>query len=254
MEELKIYFCGREKCAPAHSFGPAVRSEYLIHFVINGKGKFCNSEKTYYLSKGQFFLIKPNEITYYEADKYSPWEYAWISLGGERAQDILRLSGLLNNPIGKTDNINELILRVSQLIDVYDNEPQNQLEQLHYAYGVFSVITPNNNNIDKHEKTYLKQAVRFINYNFAFNIKITDISNSVGIDRTYLYKLFLDKYGISPKKYLTIFRLNKAAGMLLNTDMNISEIAASCGFPDLPSFSRQFKSKYNITPNKYKKQ
>lgn len=43
--DLYFCYCGYEACAPLHSFGPAVRPNYLIHFVMDGKGIF-NIEST----------------------------------------------------------------------------------------------------------------------------------------------------------------------------------------------------------------
>ena len=37
---LRIYYCGREQCAPGHFWGPAIRPHYLLHVVLHGKGEF----------------------------------------------------------------------------------------------------------------------------------------------------------------------------------------------------------------------
>lgn len=36
--ELNLYTCGFDQCASGHAYGPAVRSGYLIHLILNGKG------------------------------------------------------------------------------------------------------------------------------------------------------------------------------------------------------------------------
>ena len=36
--DARIYTCGYETCAPSHSYGPVVRSGYLIHYILKGKG------------------------------------------------------------------------------------------------------------------------------------------------------------------------------------------------------------------------
>lgn len=253
-EEIKIYFCGREKCAPSHSFGPAVRSAYLLHFVLSGKGKFTRRSKTYSLSEGDYFLIKPDEITYYEADSDSPWEYAWISFSGQRADAALAASGLLEVPVGHAKNRDEFAARITELSDVYEESPHNTLELLKCAYGVLSLIVKKQSPDNAATDGYVKQAQKFIRHNFAFDIKIADIANHIGIDRTYLYKLFIRSEGISPKQYMTDYRLEKARLMLSGTDMSVSQAAASCGYPELAPFSRQFKAKFGVSPAEYRKQ
>lgn len=74
---LTIYYCGHEQCSPGHFFGPAVRKHYLLHVVLKGKGIYRTSDREYRIAKGEAFLIKPQEVTYYRADSREPWEYAW---------------------------------------------------------------------------------------------------------------------------------------------------------------------------------
>lgn len=63
---------GEEQCNRNHSFGPCVRSNYLLHYVYSGKGIFQTENNTYHLHKGQMFhlyrqislhIIKPMTAT-----------------------------------------------------------------------------------------------------------------------------------------------------------------------------------------------
>ncbi len=51
-----------------HSYGPAVRPNYVIHYIISGKGTFTIGNRTYRLTAGQGFFLMPNVRTYYEAE------------------------------------------------------------------------------------------------------------------------------------------------------------------------------------------
>ena len=59
---LRIYYCGREQCAPGHFWGPAIRPHYLLHVVLHGKGEFFYQEKKYELSAGDAFLIDADPL------------------------------------------------------------------------------------------------------------------------------------------------------------------------------------------------
>lgn len=53
--DLNMYICGIEKCKPGHSWGPGIRDHYLIHYVINGKGKFIINKQEYLINAKQGF-------------------------------------------------------------------------------------------------------------------------------------------------------------------------------------------------------
>lgn len=36
---LNLYYGGWEICCPMHTFGPAIRQHYLVHYVTRGKGR-----------------------------------------------------------------------------------------------------------------------------------------------------------------------------------------------------------------------
>ena len=78
---LRIYYCGREQCAPGHFWGPAIRPHYLLHVVLHGKGEFFYQEKKYELSAGDAFLIEPMQTHYYQIPGNMPGldstEAAW---------------------------------------------------------------------------------------------------------------------------------------------------------------------------------
>jgi DNA-binding response OmpR family regulator len=59
-------------------------------------------------------------------------------------------------------------------------------------------------------------------------------------------------YGNNFSDLLKLYRLTKAASMILKTDKSIEEIAFQCGFNSLSYFSRSFKEVYKIPPIKYR--
>ena len=105
--DLSLFQFGREKCSPAHSFGPAARNHFLFHYVISGTGRFfaydsSRTTKEYSIRSMQGFMIFPGQITTYVADKDLPWEYVWIEFDGLRAKAIVEASGFsLENPVYK---------------------------------------------------------------------------------------------------------------------------------------------------------
>ncbi len=251
---LTIYYCGREACESSHSFGPAVRAHYLIHFILKGTGTYTVKGKTYSLSSGQAFLIRPQEVTYYQASTETPWEYVWIAFDGPEAEQILSDFHLL-----KETYLVELASRsmafeyLSAVVTSFQNPEYSKLELLGYFYLIFACIQKEPIASEKHyDKNYYQKAITYIRQNYAYPINVSTISHQIGIERSYLYKIFQKYAKCSPKQYLIQYRLLAAKEMLVNTPYSITEIALSCGFHDSSSFCKSFQKDVLMSPLKYR--
>lgn len=85
------------------------------------------------------------------------------------------------------------------------------------------------------------------------NLSPDQLSASMGISRTKLYRDLKRIDGQSLSDYVRNVRLEKAAYLLVNTRMNIQEIMNEVGFVNSSHFTRIFKLKYEVTPSEYKK-
>lgn len=79
------------------------------------------------------------------------------------------------------------------------------------------------------------------------------LSSMLGVSRTKLYRDLKRIDGLSLADYVRNVRLEKAAYLLLNSNMNIQEVMNEIGFTNNSHFTRIFKLKYEITPSEYKK-
>lgn len=254
---LSVYFCGKEDCQPGHFFGPAVRPHYLLHVVLSGKGFYQKGEKTYPLEIGDAFLIPPMESTYYQADQEEPWSYAWAGFDGYSCKEILSHTVFSSSPVYKNPapgRENLLITYMRQLLSSQENSGQRELSTAGNLLLLLSCME--NREFQTKEAyafQYFQKARQYIDRNYSYPVRINDIARHVGIDRTYLYKLFLEQEGISPKQYLLQKRLRAAAQMLCSTSYTITETALSCGFKDAPSFCNYFKKYVGDTPRIFRK-
>ena len=63
---------------------------------------------------------------------------------------------------------------------------------------------------------------------------------------------FKHKFGVSPVKYLASLRIEEAKRLLIETHLPVNEVASLCGFSDISSFQRNFKSNVSVTPTQYR--
>lgn len=256
---LFVNCCGCSRTEPLHSFGPAQKPHYLIHFVLSGQGKFSIRGKDYYLESGYGFLIPPEELVFYQADQEDPWTYVWVGFSGITAEDTVKTMGLsLNNPIFMSERGEELYQAVKDMMEHNTYGIANDLRrngQLQLFLSIIAESVP----IEKKSETdtadnYVRRAVEFIQGNYCNPIKVTDVADYVCINRSYLYTLFRTGVGMSPQQFLTTFRITKAAELLQLTEHPIESIALSCGYTDPLVFTKAFKQMKGVSPSVWRKE
>ncbi|MCI6006010.1 MAG: AraC family transcriptional regulator [Blautia sp.] len=261
--DLTLYQFGYEKCRPLHSYGPFIRNNYLFHYVISGHGTLLtddthNHSKEYKIGPGSGFLIEPGRINSYYADREDPWEYTWIEFGGLRAKEILESSGLSSEepvfcPISADDG--ERIK--NELLYLSTHGQESSLHLIGHLYLILDAVQRGSSRKRTVQggslsKFYTKEAVTFIEQNYAFPITVEDMAGRCKLDRSYFGKIFRETMGQSPQEFLIRYRMSKAAELLKITDLSIGEISIRVGYPNQLHFSRAFKKVFCESPRAYR--
>lgn len=248
--DFNIIQYGHEDCAPNYSIGNFVRSNYLIHYIHKGSGTYSVRGVSYSLKANDAFLIYPDEITYYVASKDDPWEYSWVEFNGSAVKKYLSATRFTaDEPIIRSAKKAEEA--ISELAKTESENPYSLTALLYKFLGALVTDTPKNGSP---ADEYVKAAISYIHtFYYEPDINVDRISAYVGIDRSYLYRLFKDKMGISPKKYITQYKLKTAAKLLKETGLSVGQVALSAGFDDQLYFSTAFKNHYGTSPTKYRK-
>ena len=91
---------------------------------------------------------------------------------------------------------------------------------------------------------------KFVDDNFHRNIKIEEISKILGINESKIRKEFKIHYHITIVDYISELRMLKAKKLIVNKELMIKEIAIDCGYEYVQNFTRAFKKKFGISPEK----
>lgn len=254
--DLTLYQYGIEDCIPFQLYGPVIRNHYLIHFILKGQGFYQINGSIIPVKKGQAFLITPKIVTTYYADEKEPWSYAWIEFDGLKAAEYLKRAGLsIENPI-YTPRFKEIIGTLSApeyLLHMLKNHSETSLYLISHLYLLLdSLIKYSKKQAEERPSTlkdfYMKEAVQYIKNHYTENISVEDMANWCNLNRTYFSKLFKDSLDITPQDFLIRYRMMKACELLSYTNISISEISASVGYPNALHFSRAFKKSYGVSP------
>lgn len=255
---LYLNCCGCSQTEPLHSFGPASKPHYLIHYILSGKGIFRFGEKEYHLEAGYGFLIEPDKLAFYQADAEDPWTYVWVGFAGSEAESNLFAMGINHkHPVFKSEHSEQIYEVVRDMMEHNTYGVANDLRRNGLLSIFLSLIASDTKVVDKNEtdkgNEYVRKAVSYMQSNYCNPIRITEVANYVCISRSYLYTLFDKNLGMSPQEFLTVFRITKARELLESTSYSIESIALSCGYTDALNFTKAFRAMKGVPPSVYRK-
>ncbi len=255
-DDFYLYEVGRNKCDPLYSYTHFIKNRIILHIIVKGKGILRIDDKQYDVKKNQIFLIPDNRKVFYQADKDDPWEYIWFMIGGPKIPLILEEAGLTpDHPVytpATTSGAREIKNLATDTLLNYKRQ--------YYCVGNLYKICDYmiENSMRKEDVTskksliYVKNAISYIQLNYAGNVKIEKIASSLGLNRSYLTRLFKDATGYSLQEYLITYRMKMAVKLLADDSLSISEVARSVGYCDTFTFSKAFKQHFGNAPTEYR--
>ena len=99
---------------------------------------------------------------------------------------------------------------------------------------------------------HVRRCIDYIYEHLHEKITVEILADYVGLNPSYLSKLFSTEKGISIHAFVTQARITTAENLLINTDFSNLEIALALGFSSQSSFISVFRKKNGITPKKYR--
>lgn len=99
----------------------------------------------------------------------------------------------------------------------------------------------------------VNKAINFIHNHYNRPILVSEIAQTVQLERRKLSYLFERYTGLSPIQYITEYRIRKAKELLIQSNDPVAKVAEHVGYPDSFYFSRVFKKVTGMSPVHYRK-
>jgi len=241
----RIIFVDKNEYSENHSHftGTLYQNELIFH--ISGKSTiFFN---------GIEMEIKPNILRFlpkgkiYEYNVFRKESGACIDIFFETDKPISDKAFVLNVQENK-----KFAALFNKIFSVWVAKDEGySFECISILYKIFAEMQKKNY-ISEKSFLKIKPAIDHINSNFLKNNTTAEkLSELCGISYSYITRLFIKKFGVSPIKYSIQLRINFACDLLLTNMYTISQVAEQCGYNDMYFFSRQFKEYIGISPTKF---
>jgi two-component system response regulator YesN len=160
------------------------------------------------------------------------YKYKWLESARERAHAVM-------------------FLRAVTGLDIADNLSANVVIRMLQQHGEETLR-------GKHPKDaaagdVIEQAIRYVDKHYAEDISIGQIAADLDVSAAYLSSSFHKKTGVPYVKYVTRIRMYKAQELLLETNLQVKQIAEKVGYYSTRHFTKLFTEAFGSYPSDYRK-
>lgn len=115
-----------------------------------------------------------------------------------------------------------------------------------------SILPPGSIYISRTDRDSIMEAKRIIDSQLAYAPSCEKLAQTANMSVSKFTKGFSAMFGTSVHAYIIDQRLQKAASLLLESSLSVSEIASMVGYAKASNFTAAFKKKYGVLPKSYK--
>lgn len=108
--------------------------------------------------------------------------------------------------------------------------------------------------LDPHDEERVNRVSQYIQSHLEETIYLEDLAALVHLSPGAFSRFFKARTGKTVPGFINELRIGRACRLLAETDMPVTEIAFSCGFPNLANFNRQFLRLKKMPPREWRRQ
>jgi len=97
-------------------------------------------------------------------------------------------------------------------------------------------------------------ATSYLHANSTRGVTLREAAHAACLSPFHFHRLFTQFHGITPHRYLTRLRLERARALLRASGANVLDVALECGFESHGTFATLYKRTFGVTPGAEKKQ
>lgn len=102
------------------------------------------------------------------------------------------------------------------------------------------------------ERSLAEDIRRYVDRNFTRNFSLSELAESLHVNRYYASHTFSAAFGMTIIRYRTLRRIGEAQSLLTDTDSSVTYIASLIGYDDPNQFSQAFAKIVGMPPSKYR--
>ncbi|GAB3935478.1 helix-turn-helix domain-containing protein [Mucilaginibacter myungsuensis] len=240
-----------------------------LHFVFGGDARYSIGKRELTLHPDQFLILNNGTKYTTKMDPGAPVDSFAIAFDQSFLHNFRKSGQPYDQPLNETlyPLKNDLRRHVQQLKSYMDEGQQNEalineslkqcLENYDLIYteeisGKLDQLQFANRDTKVEILRRLNLAKEYVVSNYSQNISLNDVAAHACLSVNHLLRTFKQAFGQSPHQYLVQVRLQRAKQLLRSTALPVNQIVNMVGFECASSFIRLFRSRYGVTPFRYR--
>lgn len=253
---LVVVCGGYEECSQEYHISRETFAYYSIEVVTRGEGWVKLNDQSFDLGAGSVFAYGPGVRHEIHSHREARLSKFFVDFCGSQALALLRSAELeagecvTVSPVAELQIVlNELLRDGSRKDNLSTPLCEAWLRSLALRVAAHRVDTGKGNNDSF--ATY-NRCVSYIDSNADRLTSQAQLAAECELAPSYLCRLFKKHGRLSPYQYLLRARMNRAAEILLDTNLPVGDVADKMGFVDPFHFSRTFKATYGVSPSSFR--
>jgi AraC-like DNA-binding protein len=231
--------------------------DYLLFWVLRGKGFVATEGKRHEASAGDLFCLLKGKSHEYGTDPGDPWDIVWVHFVGSIAPsfvETIRKFGGARIELGQDTELRD---RWMELVIFHTARgPSFEVRANTGLYALLGLIIyrlQTRRSAPTAESPFDVHRVQtYIHNHLSGTITLDDLARQVNLSTPHFTRMFRKLFDVSPMQYVLQTRVALACSLLTETSMPLKQIGAAVGCPDPYYFSRLFKKTTDTSPSVYR--
>jgi AraC-like DNA-binding protein len=249
---LAVVCGGVERCSPDYEICRSTFPYVGIEFVAEGMGTLELAGKQYALRPGTAFAYAPGIPHRIKNNFQAPMLKYYMDFAGREARHLLKPT-----PLGRWEPVQ--VSAPNEITDLFESIHRNGTVPTAWTPSVcvhllslivlkISEMAVPAGAVETRAFPTYQRIRRHVEAHYLELRTVEEIASACHVNASYLCRLFQRFSRHSPYQLLVRLKMDRAATLLLESEMPVKEVSAMLGFSDPFHFSRSFKRLFGLAP------
>ncbi|MBM7702621.1 AraC family transcriptional regulator [Metabacillus iocasae] len=243
-------------------------------YVKRGTLYMSENEMEYKVNEGEYILLSPGLEHYGHKGCDERTDVIWFHFSVEGSfsyetnaslqwRDLFQKEGTFTEPAqfifqiptyGRFDNRAIMEQKLDELVHLNEyGSVENKLQQQMIFQEILIILQKEALAIPTAAERVCDKYIAYIRAHFKEDLSVQEVALKLHYHPDYIARSMKKTMGVGPVEYLQQYRISQSKILLATTDMKIKEVAEKVGIQDDTYFSRLFRKKEGVSPNRYRR-